>query len=119
MPSSNLELGFLDRQQIGAAEGKKGGRGKRARVAQADEEAGQTYEWCWGARAQSKVGEQAVTVFVAEFMAGDERQEDAEEEEGGAGAARANKRRADAESKLARMTKGIKRAVGGQLSEIK
>ncbi|KAJ7487288.1 MAGE family-domain-containing protein [Mycena galericulata] len=112
--------GYLDRQQVGDA-GKKG-KGKRGRVAQADDDAGQTYEWRWGARAQSEVGERAVAAFVAEFMVGEEGREEPEEEEeaGGsaAGRARAAKRRADGESKLEKMTKGIERAAGGQLAEI-
>jgi hypothetical protein len=44
---------------------------------QAQDDAGgqQTYEWRWGARAQSEVGEKAVAAFVAEFkfMVQDER----------------------------------------------
>ncbi|KAJ6602809.1 MAGE-domain-containing protein [Mycena vulgaris] len=113
-----IRQGFLDRQQVGEAK-KAGNKGKRARVAQADDDAGQTYEWRWGARAQSEVGEQAVAAFVAEFMVGPDADEGEEEEEGAAGRARAQKRRADSEGKLAKMMKGIERAAGGQLSEIK
>ncbi|KAJ7751006.1 MAGE family-domain-containing protein [Mycena maculata] len=119
-----LRQGFLDRQQVGEA--KKGGnKGKRGRVAQADDEAGQTYEWRWGARAQSEVGEVAICQFIAEFMIGEDghgREEPEEEEEGaggsGAGRARTEKRRADKQSKLDKMAKGIERAAGGQLAEI-
>ncbi|KAJ7113007.1 MAGE family-domain-containing protein [Mycena epipterygia] len=114
-----IRQGFLDRQQVGEA--KKGkGAGKRGRVAQGEDDAGQTYEWRWGTRAQSEVGEKAIAAFVADFMvAGDQADEPDEEEEAGVGRARANKRRADAASKLEKMTKGIERAAGGQLADIK
>jgi hypothetical protein len=117
-----IRQGFLDRQQVGGEgnKGKAGAKGKRARVSAAEDEGGQTYEWRWGARAQSEVGERAVAEFVAEFMVSEERQEDGDEEEEGnaAGKARANKRRVDAASKLEKMMKGIERAAGGQLAEI-
>ncbi|KAJ7261310.1 MAGE family-domain-containing protein [Mycena haematopus] len=119
-----LRQGFLDRQQIGgdAAANKAANKGKRARVQAADDEGQTTYEWRWGARAQSEVGEKAVAEFVAEFMVQEERQgqdEGDEEEEGAAaGRARANKRRVDAASKLEKMFKGIERAAGGQLADI-
>ncbi|KAJ6500519.1 MAGE family-domain-containing protein [Mycena sanguinolenta] len=121
-----LRQGFLDRQQVGgdAAANKAANKGKRSRVQAADDEGQTTYEWRWGARAQSEVGEKAVAEFVAEFMVQEERQgldDGDEEEEGGgatAGRARANKRRADAANKLEKMAKGIERAAGGQLAEI-
>ncbi|KAJ7458202.1 hypothetical protein FB451DRAFT_1046891, partial [Mycena latifolia] len=43
--------GFFDQPQIGDAKKAGGGNGKRAYVVQADEDAGQTYEWRWGMRA--------------------------------------------------------------------
>ncbi|KAF7359315.1 MAGE domain-containing protein [Mycena sanguinolenta] len=121
-----LRQGFLDRQQVGgdAAANKAANKGKRSRVQAADDEGQTTYEWRWGPRAQSEVGEKAVAEFVAEFMVQEERQgqdDGDEEEEGGsaaAGRARANKRRTDAANKLEKMTKGIERAAGGQLAEI-
>ncbi|KAJ6589317.1 MAGE family-domain-containing protein [Mycena capillaripes] len=116
-----IRQGYLDRQQVGGEPKKGAAKGKRARVA-ADDEGGQmTYEWRWGTRAQSEVGEQALAQFVAEFMVtegAEAGEEDGEEEAGAAGRARANKRRADAASRLERMTKGIERAAGGQLAEI-
>ncbi|KAJ7102475.1 MAGE-domain-containing protein [Mycena belliarum] len=118
-----LRQSFLDRQQVGEAGKASKAKGKRSRVSQgADDAGGQAYEWRWGARAQSEVGEQAIAAFVAEFMVGDEgvRDEGDDEEEGGAVVrARADKRRVDAESNLAKMVKGIERAAGGQLSDIK
>ncbi|KAJ7479778.1 hypothetical protein FB451DRAFT_1365482 [Mycena latifolia] len=86
-----IRQGFLDRQQVGDAERALGGMGKCARVAQADDDAGQTYEWRWGTRAQSEVSEQAVAAFVAEFMVGDDaRDEPDEEEESAAACSRAS-----------------------------
>ncbi|KAJ6472320.1 MAGE family-domain-containing protein [Mycena vitilis] len=122
-----LRQGFLDRAAVGgdaANKAAKGaGRGKRTRVAAADEDqaGGQTYEWRWGARAQSEVGEQAVAAFVTEFMVSAEGGgEDAEDgaEDNAAGRARANKKRADAANRLEKMAKGIERAAGGQLAAI-
>ncbi|GLB42868.1 putative MAGE-domain-containing protein [Lyophyllum shimeji] len=105
-----IRQGYLDRVQVG--DSKKSGKGaKRGRMTQADEENGATYEWRWGSRAHSEVGEQAVAKFVAEFMVGDAGDDD--EDEGGRG------RREGAAAKLERMTKGIERAAGGQLTDIK
>lgn len=112
-----IRQGYLDRQQVG--ENKKGkGKGvKRGRATQADEEAGTTYEWRWGIRAHSEVGEQAIAKFVAEFMVGDV-EEDDDEEEGGS-RARNKQKQAAAEVRLEKMTKGIERAAGGTLAELK
>ncbi|KAG6856199.1 hypothetical protein H0H87_006595 [Tephrocybe sp. NHM501043] len=107
--STLIRQGYLDRVQVGDT--KKGGKGKgakRARVTQADDDNLATYEWRWGNRSQSEVGEKAVAKFVAEFMIGD-----ADEDEEGA------QSRQDAGSKLERMTKGIERAAGGHLTDIK
>src|ERR1700761_1133945 len=73
-----IRQGYLDRQQVGADP--KKGKGKRGRISQADEDSGQTYEWRWGPRAQSEVGEQAIGAFIADFMVTQERAEDAEDE---------------------------------------
>lgn len=110
-----IRQGYIDRQQIGADAKKAKGKAKRAR---ADDESGNTYEWRWGNRAQSEIGEKGIAQFVAEFMVGEEEAEDEEEDEG-SGRGRANKKQAEAESKLAKMTKGIERAAGGQLADLK
>ncbi|KAJ7488110.1 hypothetical protein FB451DRAFT_1529150, partial [Mycena latifolia] len=65
-----VRQGFLDRQQVSNAKKAGGGKGKCARVAQVDEDAGQTCEWRWGTRAQSEIGEQAVVAFVASSWSG-------------------------------------------------
>ncbi|KAF8063435.1 MAGE family-domain-containing protein [Lyophyllum atratum] len=110
--STLIRQGYLDRLQVG--DSKKGGKSKgtkRARMTQADEENGATYEWRWGSRAQSEVGEKAIAAFIANFMTGDAG--DDEEDEGG------RNRREGAATKLERMMKGIERAAGGQLADIK
>lgn len=64
------------------------------------------YEWRWGNRAHSEVGEAAIASFAAEFMV--ERNED--------GGERSEAQRL---KELERMSKGIERAAGGELAEIK
>ncbi|KAG5650330.1 hypothetical protein H0H81_012602 [Sphagnurus paluster] len=108
-----IRQGYLDRTQVGDI--KKGGKGKgakRARVTQADEESGTTYEWRWGSRAQSEVGEKGVAKFIAEFMVGDAGDDDDDDD-----ATRG--RHEEAGAKLERMVKGVERAAGGQLADIK
>jgi len=109
-----IRQGYIDRQEIGAESKKTKGKAKRAR---ADDDSGNTYEWRWGNRAQSEIGEKGIAQFVAEFMVGEEAEDDDEDE--GSGRARANKRQAEAENKLAKMTKGIEKAAGGQLADLK
>ncbi|KAG6852948.1 hypothetical protein C0991_007928 [Blastosporella zonata] len=106
--STLIRQGYLDRIQVGDTEkGGKGKSGKRTRMTQADEENGATYEWRWGSRSQSEVGEKAIAKFVAEFMVG----EADEADEGGRGRGLG--------TRLERMTKGIERAAGGQLTDVK
>ncbi|KAF5375853.1 hypothetical protein D9615_008195 [Tricholomella constricta] len=107
--STLIRHGYIDRTQVGDT--KKGKGAKRARMTQADEENGATYEWKWGSRAQSEVGEKAIAKFIAEFMVGDAGDDD--EDEGG------RDRREGAGSKLERMARGIERAAGGQLTDVK
>ncbi|KAG5641632.1 hypothetical protein DXG03_004569 [Asterophora parasitica] len=105
-----IRTGYLDRIQVGDA--KKGKGAKRARMTQADDETGATYEWKWGSRAQSEVGEKAIAKFIAEFMVG--AADDFDEDQGGV-----RGRREDATAKLEKMARGIERAAGGQLTDIK
>ncbi|KAG6885808.1 hypothetical protein C0993_009568 [Termitomyces sp. T159_Od127] len=108
--STLIRQGYLDRIQVGDT--KKGGKGKntkRARTTQADEENGVTYEWRWGSRSQSEVGETAIAKFIAEFMVGET---DDDEDDG-------TRARQYAGSRLERMTRGIERAAGGHLSDMK
>ncbi|KAF7314545.1 MAGE domain-containing protein [Mycena kentingensis (nom. inval.)] len=130
-----IKQGYLDRAQVGAAadaakakgKGRGAGAGKRARVSAADEEAGMAYEWRWGPRAASEVGEQAIGKFIAEFMVGqqlgDVEEEDDDEEGAGAGRsaarARKQKQKVDAKARYEKMLSGVARAAGGELAEIK
>ncbi|KAF7298807.1 MAGE domain-containing protein [Mycena indigotica] len=119
-----MRQGYIDRAQVGAgADGKKAtNKGKRGRVAAADEEAGITYEWRWGPRAASEVGEKAVAKFVAEFMVAQHGQpgdDDDGEENSGAARVRAQKKQTDAEAQMDKMLTGVARAAGGELADIK
>lgn len=100
--------GYIEQSRIGEAPGGKGGkRGRAPAATQANNaEEGMTYEWRWGNRAHSEVGEAAIASFAAEFMV--ERNDE-------------NGERSEAQKmkELERMTKGIERAAGGKLSEIK
>jgi melanoma-associated antigen len=115
-----MRQGYLDQQQTGEAA--KKGKGKRGRVAANDDDSGATYEWRWGPRAQSEVGEKGIAQFVAEFMvgdAGDDEDEEEEEEAGRRGRARGGARKESAQDKLEKMLKGVERAAGGQLADLK
>lgn len=110
--------GYIERQRLGDPGKAAGGkRGRAPAATQANTEDGATYEWRWGNRAHSEVGEVGIGAFAAEFMV--ERMGVNEgEDEGGRGAAKG--RREEARKKvLEKMVKGIGRAAGGSLAEIK
>jgi len=117
-----IRQGYLERQQTGEV-GKKTGKGKRGRVnANADDDSGATYEWRWGPRVQSEVGEKAIAQFVAEFMVGDtgDEDEDDEDDQGGRrGRGGRGGRKESAHDKLQKMLKGVEKAAGGQLADLK
>ncbi|SJL08717.1 uncharacterized protein ARMOST_12086 [Armillaria ostoyae] len=108
-----IRQGFVERVAVGDA---KKGKGKRVRATQGDDDSGATYEWRWGNRAHSEVGEKAIAQFVAEFMVGEQEAED-EEEDGGR--ARGRRRQDRAQNKVEKMAAGIERAAGGNLSDLK
>ena len=102
-----MRQGFIDRQTIGETKAKK----KATKRVRGDEEEAQKYEWRWGARAHSEIGEEMVGTFVAEFMvAADEDQEEGEE------GREAAKRK---EQRVGKVLNGIGKAAGGGLSEIR
>jgi hypothetical protein len=114
-----IRQGYLDQQQAGEAA--KKGKGKRGR-ANVDDDSGVTYEWRWGPRAQSEVGEKGIAQFVAEFMVGDAGDDDEDEEEdeaGRRGRGRGGARKESAQDMLEKMLKGVERAAGGQLADLK
>lgn len=100
-----VKQGYLDRQQIG--ETKKKGGTKRVRAQ--DEEEGIKYEWRWGNRAECEIGEQALAEFVAEFMVRNQNDDD--------DAGHKNKGRGA--SAFDKMLKGIEKAAGGNLAELR
>lgn len=112
--------GYIDRQRIGEMSKSAGGkRGRASAATQANAEDGVTYEWRWGNRAHSEIGERGIAGFAAEFMV-ERIGEDEEEEEGGRANAAREQRREEARRKvLEKMVKGIQRAAGGELAEIK
>ncbi|KAF9265033.1 MAGE-domain-containing protein [Marasmius fiardii PR-910] len=117
---SLIKQGYIDQRVVG--EGKKKGSGKRARATQGDDDSGIQYEWRWGPRAHSEVGEKAIAQFVAEFLVSEEHQEDEDAEEAQAGGSRrgAGRRQANAVmSNLEKMMQGIEKAVGGTLLDLK
>ena len=128
--SQLMRQGYLEKLHVGPTAGKgKTAGSKRARAAQSQVPGGsgggggddahlQAFEWRWGPRALTEVGERGVAQFVAEFMAGQpghgDDGEDGEEEEDAVAAARdeGTQRRVQA------IFKGIERAAaGGQLLE--
>ena len=87
-----------------------------------------SYEWRWGSRAQSEVGEKAIARFVGEFMVERtlrERQiaamEDDEDDEGSD--VRRNQPVVEPQEEKERMLKvmleGISKAVGGNLGDVR
>ncbi|KAG7087334.1 hypothetical protein E1B28_013310 [Marasmius oreades] len=114
---SLIKQGYIDQRAIGE---KKKGPGKRARATQGNDESGIQYEWRWGPRAHSEVGEKAIAQFVAEFMVSEEQQEDEDAEEGqGSSRGGTQRRRENAMSKLEKMMQGIEKVVGGNLLNLK
>lgn len=100
-----IKQGFLDRRRVG--ESKAAGK-KRGRVqvgAQRGEDDGNVWEWRWGARAGSEVGETDIAKFVVDFMTTTAAREEYESE--------------DAFRKARESTyKGIEKAAGGTLATI-
>ena len=114
-----LKQGYLDRQQVGGDVGaKKGGKSgagsKRLRTQAEDREDGRTYDWQWGVRAFSEVGEENIGKFIAEFMVSTEINQ---EEEGRGAAAAAT--RAKEEALIEKMYVGVERAAGGKLTGLR
>jgi hypothetical protein len=104
-----MKQGYLSRDEIGgdaALKKKRGGGGaKRVRAQAEDQEEGRQYEWRWGPRAFSEIGEEYVAKFVADFMVG--------------GDANANEDEDVHDALVDKMYKGVEKAAGGGLTEIK
>ncbi|KAF9022823.1 MAGE-domain-containing protein [Hymenopellis radicata] len=106
-----LRQGYLDRQSLADASKKGGTKGGKSKRVRADEDGGGVkYEWRWGSRAHTEIGEEGIGEFVAEFMVGPVNDE---EGEGG------GRRQKEREKKVHKMVQGIGRAAGGGLAEFK
>ncbi|KAI6132996.1 MAGE-domain-containing protein [Pisolithus croceorrhizus] len=114
--------GYLDCIRPGDNKAAGGKRGRAPAATQAAAEENQAYEWRWGNRAHSEVGEQAVANFTAEFMVERSREvvtDDDEEQEAGTNRrGRGQDEENTAEKRLETMQKAIERAAGGNLSGI-
>ncbi|KAJ3876579.1 MAGE family-domain-containing protein [Lentinula edodes] len=122
-----IRQGYIDRVVSGEA-GKpaKAAGGKRGRLSTAggnlDGEDGENkYEWRWGPRAHSEIGEKAVQEFVAEFMVGTGSNEDDQDGSGSRGGRRSggSNRAQDNAAKLKKMMDGIEKASGGNIVDLK
>ncbi|KAL1662948.1 MAGE family-domain-containing protein [Schizophyllum commune] len=100
--------GYIERTAVGEPS-KKGKGAKRGRPTQGADDEGAQYEWRWGARALCEVGERKVAQFVGEFMAGGDGEEEEESEAA----------QAEMEARRDRIVKGIERAAGGALMDVK
>lgn len=116
--SQLIRQGYIDRTDISAAgQGapKKRGRGSTQQNQDGDNAA--AYEWRWGPRAHSEIGEIGIATFASEFMV-----ERAREAAGSAAADRegaSRQNRDKLKQAVDKMVEGIGRAAGSALSEIK
>jgi hypothetical protein len=113
-----MRQGYIDKIAISADGNKKGGAVKRGRNAatQGDDDNAGAYEWRWGIRSQSEIGERKIAEFMAEFMvdkAPQEQGEDGEEQ------SEDEAEKEEHKKKVERMYKGIERSAGGALQDIK
>jgi len=134
-----IRQGYLDRYHSGGADA-AGGAGASKRAAAGAKRGrvslgghgddgdlacgGPSYEWRWGPRAMSEVGEKAIAKFVAEFMVGSVGGEDDEEEEEEANGRRGGrkgggKKKEGVEKRLEKMFHGVEKAAGGNLADVK
>ena len=126
-----IRQGYIDRQRIGENKGAGTKRGRpQVGTQRGNGEDVGTWEWRWGNRAASEVGEMNIAKFAAEFMverAGDDAMDDEEEEDTsakakgkskGKGKAKAKQKAGNTERRMGAMMKAIERAAGGNLTEL-
>ncbi|KAI0942216.1 hypothetical protein AcW1_002900 [Taiwanofungus camphoratus] len=115
-----VRQGYLDRHHVGEAKGAGGKRGRAPAASQAPtaDDGASSWEWRWGPRAMSEVGEKSIAQFVAEFMVERAMGQNDEDEDGERGARR---REEDAtKKKFESIMRGIERAAAGAaLSDIR
>ncbi|KAG1893601.1 MAGE-domain-containing protein [Suillus fuscotomentosus] len=121
-----MKQGYLDRIKLGDTKAAGGKRSRAPAATQTNPDENQAFEWHWGHRSYSEIGEQAIATFIAEFMVERSRDDDAEDDDDDDGkAARSRgKGRAGAEDgsrdkKLKNVYGAIERAAGGNLSDVK
>jgi len=119
-----MKQGYIDHVKLGETKGASGKRGRAPAATQANADENQAFEWHWGHRSYSEIGEQAVATFVAEFMVERNRDDDEEDDqEDGTATQGRGKGRAKAadggDKKLKNVYGAIERAAGGNLSDIK
>jgi hypothetical protein len=126
--SQLIRQGYLNRQRVGAQKNKVAvkKRGREAAGTQRDggEDSG-SWEWRWGNRAESEVGEVNIARFAAEFMIERGADDVGEEEEEEPSTSKKKKKKgkegegdggARAEKRMAAMMKAIERVAGGDLA---
>lgn len=114
--------GYLDRERIGEAKGvagKKRGRGAgSSKTQQTDDNQANIWEWKWGPRAMSEVGEVGIAQFVAEFMV-QRRTEALQEDDENEGEGKLDDSSPKIQKLVEAMMKGVeKAAAGGKLLDI-
>lgn len=119
--SQLLRQNYLDRQVISEVSGasRKRARGKVGGKDGNGEDingaAGDMYEWRWGARAFCEIGEKNIAKFVAEFMTSHGAGATGRNEEDGEDGAGEERRK----EKVKKMYKGVEKASGGNLAEVR
>lgn len=113
-----IRQGYLDRIVSGeTGKAKPGKRGRTSLAANDAEDGGENkYEWRWGPRAQSEIGEKGVAEFIAEFMVGGNDKDDQGGGRRGGGSGRGAQNTAAA---MKKMMDGIEKAAGGNLADLK
>ncbi|KAG1858529.1 MAGE-domain-containing protein [Suillus subluteus] len=120
-----MKQGYIDRIKLGDTKAAGGKRGRAPAATQANQDENQAFEWHWGHRSYSEIGEQAIATFVAEFMVERNRDNDGEDDDDDGKAARdRGKGRARAgdgggDKKVKNVYGAIERAAGGNLSDVK
>ncbi|KAG2044095.1 MAGE family-domain-containing protein, partial [Suillus americanus] len=122
-----MKQGYIDRIKLGDTKAAGGKRGRAPAATQANQDETQAFEWHWGHRSYSEIGEQAIATFVAEFIVERNRGNDGEDddEDGkaardrGKGRARAGDGDGGGDKKVKNVYGAIERAAGGNLSDVK
>ncbi|PSR84216.1 hypothetical protein PHLCEN_2v5504 [Hermanssonia centrifuga] len=107
-----IRQGYLDRQRVGELKGAGKKRGRAAVGTQAGDDNANAWEWRWGSRAMSEVGEVDIARFITDFMVERERAEAGGEDE------EDEDEKQEAEKRREQVMKGVERAASGGLAGI-